>query len=62
MRREGTAEHMYRETKFSGTKGDRKMSIFLVQLTAIRIDNITGMIHTLLYVKDIQYILHTDCK
>ena len=39
-----------RETKFSGTHGDRGIFIFPVQLTTSRIDNLTRLIHTLLYV------------
>ena len=37
-------------SKFSGANGDRKISIFPVQLTTNRIGNLTGLIHTLLYV------------
>ena len=48
----------YRETKFSGTHGDRGMFIFPVQLTTSRIGNLTRLIHTLLYVMTIHtYIL-----
>ena len=39
-----------RETKFSGTHGDRGIFIFPVQLTTSRIGNLTRLIHTLLYV------------
>ena len=42
-----------RETKFSGTHGDRGMFIFPVQLTTSRVDNLTRPIHTLLYVMTI---------
>ena len=42
-----------RETKFSGTHGDRGMFIFPVQLTTSRIGNLTRLIHTLLYVMTI---------
>ena len=38
-----------RETKFSGANGDREIFIFLVQLTTSRIDNLTRLIHSLLY-------------
>ena len=49
-----------RETKFSGTHGDRGILIFPVQLTTSRIGNLTRLIHTLLYVMTIHtYILHT---
>ena len=54
-----------RETKFSGTYGDR---IFPVQLTTSRIGNLTRLIHTLLYVMAMHtYILprvrrHTPSK
>ena len=46
-----------REIKFSGTNGDRKMSIFPVQLTTSRIGNLTGLIHTLLYVLTIHDVM-----
>ena len=39
-----------RETKFSGTYGDRGIFAFPVQLTTSRIGNLTRFIHTLLYV------------
>ena len=39
-----------RETKFSGTYGDREIFISPVQLTTSRTGNLTGSIHTLLYV------------
>ena len=49
-----------RETKFSGTHGDRGMFIFPVQLTTSRIVNLTRLIHTLLYVITIHtYYIHT---
>ena len=42
------------ETKFSGANGDdRKIFIFLVQLTTSRIGNVTRLIHTLLYMMTI---------
>ena len=41
---------MSRETKFSGTHGDREILIFPVQLTTSRIGNLTRFVHTLLYV------------
>ena len=37
-----------RETKFSGTYGERGIFIFPVQLTTSRIGNLTRLIHTLL--------------
>ena len=46
-----------RETKFSGTHGDRGIFIFPVQLTTSRIGNLTPLIHTLLYVMTIHAIL-----
>ena len=36
--------------KFSGASADRGIFIFPVQLTTSRIDNLTRLIHTLLYV------------
>ena len=49
-----------RETKLSGTHGNREISIFPVQLTTCRIGNLTRLIHTLLYMlcDDHKYI-HT---
>ena len=48
-----------RETKFSGTHGDRGIVIFLVQLTTSRIGNLTRLILTLaIYVMTI-HIIHT---
>ena len=44
------ADARAREIKLSGTNGDREVSIFPVQLARSRIGNITGLIHTLLYV------------
>ena len=44
---------------FSGTHGDRGIFIFPVQLTTIRIDNPTRLIHTLLYVMTIHTYIHT---
>ena len=49
-----------RETKFSGTHGDREILIFPVQLTTSRIGNLTRLIHTHLYVMTIHtYLVHT---
>ena len=42
-----------RETNFSGTYGNREISIFPAQLTTSRIGNLTRLIHTLLYVMTI---------
>ena len=47
-----------RETKFSGTHGDRGMFIFPFQLTTSRIGNLTRLIHTLLYVMTIHTYIH----
>ena len=44
-----------RETKLSGTYGDRESSIFPVQLITSRIGKLTRLIHTLLYVTTIIY-------
>ena len=57
LTRDGTAEPS-RETKFSGTHGDRRMLIFPVQLTTSRIGNLTRLIHTLLYVMTIHRYIH----
>ena len=42
-----------RETKFSDAKRDREIVIFPVQLSTSRIDNLTQLIHTRLYVMTI---------
>ena len=51
LARDGTAKSVS-ETKFSGTYGDRGISIFPVQLTTSRIGNLTRSIHTLMYIYD----------
>ena len=43
----------FRETKFSGAKGDREIFIFSVELTTNRVGSLTRLIHTLLYVMTI---------
>ena len=48
-----------RETKFSGTHGDRGIFIFPIQLTTSRIGNLTRLIHNLLYVMTIHTYIHT---
>ena len=48
-----------RETKFSGTHGDRGILSVPVQLTTSRIGNLTRLIHTLLYVMIIHTYIHT---
>ena len=48
-----------RETKFSGTHGNRGIFIFPVQLTTSRIGNLTRLIHTLLYICDDHTCIHT---
>ena len=45
-----------RETKFSGTYGDRGIFIFSVQLTTSRVGNLTRLIHTLAICDDHTYI------
>ena len=59
LTRDGTGRlNPFRETKFSGTHGDRGIFIFPVQLTTSRIGNLTRFIHTLLCVMNIHtYIL-----
>ena len=59
LTRDGTAEAVSCETKFSGANGDVEMFIFPVQLTTNRIGNLTRPIHTLLYVMAI-YV--TSCN
>ena len=49
-----------RETKFSGTHGDRGIYIFFVQLTTSGIGNLTRLIHTLLYMMTIHTYMHTS--
>ena len=47
LRRDGTADLVSRETKFSGADRDMEMFISPVQLTTSRIGNLTRLIHTL---------------
>ena len=47
-----------RETKFLGANGDREIFIFPVQLTTSRIDNLTRLIHTMLYVMTIHTFIN----
>ena len=49
-----------RETKFSGTDGDRGILIFPDQLTTSRVGNLTRLLHTLLYVVTIHTIQTVD--
>ena len=51
-----------RETKSSGTHGDRGIFIFPVQLTTSRIGNFARLIRTLLYVMTIHTYIHTYCR
>ena len=53
---------MSREAKFSGANVDRETFVFPVQLTMIRIGNLTSFIHTLLYVMTIHTYMHTLYK
>ena len=46
-----------REIKLSGANGDREILIFPDQMTTSRIDNLTRLIHTLLYIYDHTYSL-----
>ena len=55
---DGTAEPP-RDTKFSGTNGDREILFFRVQLTTSRIGNLTRSLHTLLYVMTIYTYIYT---
>ena len=50
----------FRETKFSGADGDRKILIFPVQLTTSRIGNLTWSIHTLAICGDYKYTSHVN--
>ena len=50
--------NLSRETKFSGTYGDRGIFIFPAQLTTSRIGSLTRLIHTLLYVMAIHTYIH----
>ena len=48
----------FRETKFSGVTRDREILFFVVQLTTSRIDKLTPLIHTLLYVVTIHIYIY----
>ena len=59
LTRDGTGRlNPSRETKFSGTHGDRGILIFPVQLNTSRIGNLTRLIHTLRYVMTIHIYLN----
>ena len=47
-----------RETKFSGATRDREVLFSLVQLTTSRINKLTPLIHTLLYVMTIHIYIY----
>ena len=49
LTRDGTRLNASRETKFSGTFGDRGIFFSPGQLTTSRIDNLARLIHTLLH-------------
>ena len=51
--------NLSRETKFSGTYGDRGIFIFPAQLTTSKIGNLTRFIYPLLYVMTIHRYIHT---
>ena len=56
--RDGTGRlNPCRETKFSGTNGDRETFIFPVQLTTSRIGSLTRLIHSLLHVMTIHVVI-----
>ena len=57
LTRDGTAEPVSRETRFSGANADREILVFLVQLTTSRINNLTRLILLLLqYVMTIHHM------
>ena len=58
LTRDGTAEPVSRD-QFLRHARDREIFIFPNQLTTSRIGNLTGLIHTLLYVITIHTYIHT---
>ena len=54
LTRGGTTAEPSRETKFSGANGDRGIFISSVRLTTSKIDNLTRLICSLLYVMTIR--------
>ena len=59
LARDGTAEPISRDQKFSGANGDRENMFFPVQLTTSRIGNLTRLILTLALCDDpYTYILY----
>ena len=58
LTRDGTAEIVWRDQFPRRVHGDREISIFPVQLITSRIDSLSRLMHTLLYVMTIHtYIL-----
>ena len=58
LTRDGTAEPVSRDQILRHARGQGNI-IFPVQLTTSRIGNLTGLIHTLLYVMTIHTYIHT---
>ena len=58
LTRDGTAEPVSRDQILRHARGQGDI-IFPVQLTTSRIGNLTGLIHTLLYVMTIHTYIHT---
>ena len=58
LTRDGTAEPVSRDQILRHARGQGNI-IFSVQLTTSRIGNLTGLIHTLLYVMTIHTYIHT---
>ena len=62
LTRDGTAELVSCETKFSGANAYREIFIFPVQLTMSRISNLTWLIHTLALCLTIRYLFREKMK
>ena len=58
LTRDGTAEPVSRDQILGHARGQGNI-IFPIQLTTSRMDNLTRLIHTLLYVMTINTYLHT---
>ena len=59
LARDGTTELVSQDQILRHERGHRNMFIFPFQLTTSRIDSLTWLIHTLLYIMTIHTYMHT---
>ena len=62
LKRDGTAELVSRDQILRRERGQGNMFIFPFQLTTSRIDSLTWLIHTLLYVMTTHTYIHAYCQ